>query len=229
MATQDDGPLYTVDFAFQDLLGAEIGEDPNDFVTAVQFKVHTEQEEPGGRVELVGKGHLSLIHFGLAMDAGYPLHTVMDATSSILSMSETLFSWEEGGDPFDKLDDHFREEPIFNRDVCFVERMEVLPAHRGRGIGRDVLEAIARRFYNSCGLMVLKAYPLQHEERAPGILDEWAKAMRYDALEQDLERAQYQLFSWYQQMGLSKPFDLEYFIARPGALAHLPSSGNDSP
>jgi GNAT superfamily N-acetyltransferase len=222
-------PLYTVDFAFQDLLGAKLGEDPNDFVTAVQFKIHTEQEEPYGSVQLVGQGKLSLIHFSLAMDAGFPLLHVMDATTSILSMSESLFSWEEGGDPFDKLDAHFQGEPMFNRDVCFVERMEVLPAHRGRGIGRDVLEAIARRFYTSCGLVVLKAFPLQREARLPSEMDEWTEAMRLDELEQDLEQAQYQLFNWYQKMGLNNPFDQEYFIARPGELARLPMSGNDTP
>jgi GNAT superfamily N-acetyltransferase len=221
--------FYTVDFEFHDLLAAELGEDPNDFVTEVHFRIHTEQDEHGGPVELVGKGKLSLIHFTLAMDAGYPLHSVMDATSSILTMSESLFSWEKEGDPFDKLDAHFQGEPIFNRDICFVERMEVLPAHRGRGIGRDLLIAIARKFYSSCGLVVLKAYPLQHEVSGPGGSDEWKMAMRYDALEQDLECAQYQLFGWYQKMGLSNPFDEEYFLARPGELAQLAEYGSRKP
>lgn len=225
MSAQDDMTLYTVDFQFNDILDAELGEDPNDFVTEVHFSIKTEQEGPGGQVELVGKGKLSLIHFGLAMDAEFPLHDVMDATSTILAMSETLFSWEEGGHPFDKLDEHFMEEPIFNQDICFVERLEVLPAHRGRGIGRAAMVSIARKFYNCCGLVVLKAYPVQHEARQPGELDAWAKAMCYDALEQDLERAQYQLFSWYQKMGLQNPFDAEYFMARPWDLAQLPKSG----
>jgi len=229
MAADDDMTFYTVDFAFQDLLGAELGEDPNGFVTAVHFKVHREQEEPSEPVELVGQGMLSLIHFSLAMDAGFPLPHVMDATASILAMSETLFSWEEGGDPFDKLDAHFQGEPIFNRDVCFVEQLEVLPAHRGRGIGRDVLVSIARKLYNCCGLIVLQAFPSQHEARRPHELDEWEKAMRYDELEQDFERAQYQLFNWFQKMGLINPFDTEYFMARPGELAHLPKRGEVTP
>jgi len=229
MADQDDMTLYTVDFEFQDILGAELGEDPNDFVTAVRFKSHTEQEEPGAHVELVGKGKLSLFHFGLAMDAEFPLRVVMDATSSILAMSEMLFSWEEGAHPFDKFEEIFKEEPIFNQDVCFVEQLEVLPAHRGRGIGRDALISIARRFYNSCGLLVLKAYPMQHDVNVQRQVDEWAKAMRYEELEQDLERAQYQLFSWYQKMGLSNPFDVEYFMALPGDLAQLPKVGMDTP
>ena len=156
------------------------------------------------------------------------MHTVMDATASILNMSEQLFSWEEDGEPFDKLEEHFEGEVIFNPDVCFVERLEVLPAHRGRGIGREVLVSIARKFYHSCGLIVLKAYPLQHEAHEPGTMDEWAKAMRYEELEQDLELAQYRLFSWYQKMGLMNPFDAEYFLARPGKLAQMGRPGEDT-
>jgi len=229
MPTSADETFYTVDFEFYDILGAELGEDPNDFVTEIHFKIKTEQEEPGGVVELVGKGKLSLIHFGLAIDAGYPLHMVMDASSSILEMSEQLFSWAEDGQPFDKLEEHFTGEVFFNPDVCFVECLEVLPSHRGRGIGREVMTSIARRFYNSCGLVVVKAYPLQHELREPAVTDEWAKAMRYDELEQDLELSQYQLFNWYQKMGLRNPFDREYFIARPGELAQLSRTGVDTP
>lgn len=225
MATANELTLCTVDFAFHDILAAELGDDPNDFVTAVHFKIHTEQVEPGGPVELVGQGKLSLIQFSLAMDAGYPLRTVMDATASILEMSEQLFSWEEDGHPFDKLDEHFDHMPILHQDVCFVERLEVLPAHRGRGIAREVLVSIARRFYHCCGLIVLKAYPLQHELHKPSATDEWAKAMRYAELEQDLELAQYRLFNWYQKMGLSSPFDVAYFLAPPEKLAQLGKPG----
>lgn len=225
MAPEDEIPLYTVDFTFRDLLGAELCGDANDFVTTVNFEVRTDPEGPGEEVEAVGKGMLSLVHFSLAIDAGFPLFEVADASSSIMAMCEALMSWEEGSEPFDELDGVFQEEPIFNRDICFVEWLEVLPAHRGHEIGRQVLEAIARRYYMSCGLVVLRGHPLQHVERVPDDLDAWAKAMRYDALEQDVERAQYQLFGWYQRLGLRKPFDGEYFIARPRELARLPVAG----
>jgi len=51
---------------------------------------------------------------------------------------------------------------------------------------------------------------------------EWTKTMRYDALEQDLERAQYKLFAWCQRLGLRKPFETEYFMVRTEELAWLP-------
>lgn len=229
MESDEDKTLYSVVYEYQDVLGGELGEDPNDFVSEHRFNIYSDLVEPDGKAELVGRGSLSMLHFGLAMDVGFPLRDVMDATASILAMSESLFSWEEDADPFDKLDAYFEDDPIFNRDVCFVERLEVLPAYRGRGIGRNALISIGRKFYNGCGLVVLKAYPLQHEARDPGEADVWVQAMRYDALEQDLERAQYQLFNWYQQMGLSNPFYREYFMTRPEMLARLAEHGRRIP
>ncbi len=214
--------LYSVTFDFHDVLGAGLGEDPNDFVTEHHFKIHTVPEEPSEKEALVGRGKLSLIQFGLAMDAEFPLRDVMDASSTILAMSESLFSWEEDVHPFEKLDKYFENDPIFNADVCFVEQLEILPAFRGQGIGRAALISIARKFHNSCGLLVLKAFPLQHEARLPGKVDQWVKAMRYDELDQDLERSRLKLNSWYQEMGFTNPFDLEYFIARPEEYACLP-------
>lgn len=229
MQAEDEMKLYSVIFDFHDVLGAELGEDPDDFVAEYHFKIHTIPEEPTEKEVLVGKGKLSLIQFGLAMDAKFPLLDVMDASSTILAMSQSLFSWEEDSHPFDKLDEHFAEDPILNSNICFVEQIQILPAFRGQGTGRAMLISIARKFYNSCGLIVLKAFPLQHEARHPGEADAWTKAMRYDELEQDLEHAQHQLFNWYQKMGLKNPFDEEYFIARPADLAHLPMFDKDKP
>lgn len=215
MEEDDDMKLYSVTFNFFDVLGAELGEDPNDFVTGHVFEIHTVPEEPSEKEVLVGKGKLSLIQFGLAMDAGFPLQDVMNASATILAMSESLFSWEEDTDPFKKLDELFEDDLIFNSDVCFVEKLEILPAFRGQGVGRATLISIARKFHNSCGLLVLKAFPIQHEVRLPGEVDKWVKAMRYDELDQDLERSRLKLYSWYKEMGFSNPFDPEYFIARP--------------
>jgi GNAT superfamily N-acetyltransferase len=228
MHTADDHTLYSLVFESHLGLGSELGVSGNDFVTEYEFAIRRVPAEAGEKQEIVGKGRLSLIQFSLAMDVGFPLHIVMDTTSSILEMSEQLFSWEKDGQPFDKLDELFDDEPIFNRDVCFIERLELLPAYRGRGIGKEVLTSIARRFYTSCGLIVVKAYPLQHEARLPNVRDEWTKEMRLDELEQDLEQAQYQLYNWYQKLGLSDPFDREYFIARPGELAQVARTGVDT-
>ena len=228
MENDDNMKLYSVTFDFHDVLGAELGEDPNDFVSEHEFKIHTDLEEPGEKAELVGKGKLSLIQFGLAMDAEFPLHDVMDASSTILAMSEKLFNWEEDKNPFAKLDELFQDDPTFNCDICFVEHLQILPPFRGQGIGRATLISIARKFHNSCGLLVLKAFPLQHEARLPGEADEWTKAMRYDELEQDLEQSQFQLSSWYQKMGFTNPLHPEYFIARPYQLACLPMFGEST-
>ncbi len=221
-----DLTLFSMDFSCRDILGGTLGEDPIDFVSEYEFKIKTYSDESGQKEELVGKGKLSLIHFSLAIDANFRLYDVMDSTASILDMSEKLFNWEQDRDPFEKLEEYFAGVPFLNSDICFVEEVEVLPAFRGQGIGKAALISIARKFYNSCGLIVARAFPLQHQSKGNrGHDDEWSKAMRYDELEQDFERSQYQLFHWYKQMGLNNPFDPEYFMIRPHELAHFTPFG----
>jgi hypothetical protein len=78
---------------------------------------------------------------------------------------------------------------------------------------------LIERFYSSCGLWVLKAYPMQHDISIKREIEEkmsdWNKKMEYQKMELDFEKAQYQLFNYYKKMGFQNPFDMEYFIARP--------------
>jgi len=83
-----------------------------------------------------------------------------------------------------------------------------------------MITAIARKFYNSCGLIVLHAFPVQHEGGGDRTMDsEWKKQMQYALLEKDFEKSKYQLYNYYQKMGLANPIDEAYFIARPWDIA----------
>lgn len=211
---------FSISYRFDDYLDpdATYG-DPNDFVTEVHFEVH-QVNEFGAPMELAAKGHFSHILFSLAMDSGYPLLSVMDASQSILEMSEVLFEWDEHKDFWDKLDDYFEDHPPIHTDVCFLESLEILPAFRKKGLTKMVLRDLARKYHHSCGLWVLKVFPLQHKSRSEeDKKDAWYQKMRYDELEEDFEKSKYKLFHLYQSLGLVNPFEEAYFLARPENLA----------
>ncbi len=192
--------------------------DPSDFVKEISIIIeHVEYPKR----TLIGKGKVNHILFFFFMDADFPLMDLVDATQPVLDMSEVLFNLNPEEDFYEKIQSHFEKDPPMNYNVCYLDRLEVLPAYRGKGLSGRIIANIAQHFYDSCGLMVLKAYPLQHELDIldHSSLDEWDVAMQYDALHKDLERSQYQLYNHYQKMGFSNPFDLEYFIAKPDCLA----------
>ena len=210
---------FIIKYSFSSFLNeCSVGEDPMDFVNEIDFEVYLTNES-GHLIEQIGKGKISQILFSLAMDSGFPLIDVMDATHSIYQMSGVLFEWDEEKDFWDKIDAYFEFEPPMSYDICFLETLEVIEKYRGKGLGEKIINNLIERFYSSCGLWVLKAFPLQHgnsiksENEVAQI--NWNKKMAYQNMESDFEKSQYQLFNYYIKRGFKNPFDMEYFIARP--------------
>lgn len=210
---------FIIKYSFSSFLNeCSVGEDPMDFVNEIDFEVYLTNES-GHLQEQIGKGKISQILFSLAMDSGFPLEDVMDATHSINQMSGVLFEWDEEKDFWDKIDAYFELEPPMSYDICFLETLEVIEKYRGKGLGEKIINNLIERFYSSCGLWVLKAFPLQHDNSIKSKNElaqiNWNKKMAYQNMESDFEKSQYQLFNYYIKRGFMNPFDLEYFIARP--------------
>jgi GNAT superfamily N-acetyltransferase len=191
-----------------------LAEEPEDYVTEIYLEIRLLNSH-GNPADKIGQGQLSLLHFSLAMDKGYPLDYVMDASASILEMAEQLFDISEGIDCWDKIEAYYDYEPPLQYDVCFLERLEILPAYRKKGIGKLVIGNIIEKFYASCGLVVAKAYPLQYESDNFLGNPEWQASMEYPQMEADFEKARYQLFDYYQKLGFVNPFVEDYFMIRP--------------
>jgi len=210
---------FSITYQFSDYLAwANELHEPGDFVNEVSFAVNIVDDE-GNHIEEAARGLVSQILFGLAMDSGYPLYQVMDATSSLLEMSEIVFDWEEGSDPWAKIDQYYNE-PLIEYNVCFLERIEILPMYRKLGLTKRILRNLNTRFYNACGLWVLKAFPLQHDSIIRSDTNQWTENMQYDRMETDIEKSQYKLYHLYQSLGFVNPFDQRYFIARSFDLIH---------
>jgi len=210
---------FIIKYSFSSFLNeCSVGEDPMDFVNEIDFEVYLTNES-GHLIEQIGKGKISQILFSLAMDSGFPLIDVMDATHSIYQMSGVLFEWDEEKDFWDKIDAYFEFEPPMSYDICFLETLEVIEKYRGKGLGEKIINNLIERFYSSCGLWVLKAFPLQHDNSIKSENEvaqiNWNKKMAYQNMESDFEKSQYQLFNYYIKRGFKNPFDMEYFIARP--------------
>lgn len=117
---------FIIKYSFSNFLNdGTIGEDPMDFVNEIDFEVYLTNES-GHLLEKVGKGKISQILFSLAMDCGFPLMDVMDASHSIAQMSGVLFEWDDDKDFWDKIDAYFEFEPPLSYDICFLETLEVI-------------------------------------------------------------------------------------------------------
>jgi len=143
---------FTIKYSFNDILGNEsLGDDRNDFVNEIDFEVHL-TDIHGKLSEVIAKGKISQILFSLAIDHGYPLYDVMDASESILDMSGVLFELEVGKNLWEKIDAYFKDCIPLNYNICYLEYFEILPNYRGKGIGKTlILELIKLAKERNCG------------------------------------------------------------------------------
>lgn len=220
MLNEDEEIAIGITYSFTTFPQADLaGEEPTDFVTEILLDIR-QLNSQGNPANKIGQGKLSLLHFSLAMDKGYPLFDVMDASGPILEMAEQLFDITEGIDFWDKIEAYYDYEPPLHYDICFLERLEILPAYRKKGIGRLVISNMIEKLYASCGLVVVRAYPLQHESDNFLENPEWKENMEYPLMEKDYEKARYQLFDYYQKLGFVNPFAEDYFMIRPQDFMH---------
>jgi len=165
--------------------------------------------------ELVGKGDLYNILLGAAINDGIDSYPIFDWTQSLLDLSDEIYDFEETNLREEIL--AYYNEEIYNPNIFYINRLELLPTYRGYGLGKKVIKDIVRRFSGACGLFVLKAFPLQNTATAKRTndLDEWNKKMAFHKLEQDGEKAIYKMYSYYQSLGFTNILKNDYFFFNP--------------
>jgi GNAT superfamily N-acetyltransferase len=143
------------------------------------IEVDTEDEEPsrvirkidGTVFEYAGEsdkekqiGNLQcfLVQPGLAAERGESLFEAMDSISdATMDCYEALFD-PDTNEWSDSVQELYSGGPI-SPDLLFIDRVELDERHRGKGIGRDVVQGIIETFGLHCGLIVCKPFALQYE------------------------------------------------------------------
>jgi GNAT superfamily N-acetyltransferase len=163
--------------------------------------------------QLIGKGKVSLFFFVLAQNEGFSLYKLFDSSQNGLDLGNLLFDWET-----EDIEEDFKDL-IFetgNCNILYVDRVELLPQFRSLGFGKKIMKDILFRFYNSCGLITLKAFPLQLEgSNVLGNDEEWTQKMKYKDLVQDEKVAKKQLYKFYKSLGFMQYLKTEYFYMNP--------------
>jgi len=147
---------------------------------------------------VIGKVHFKLLLLDLALFEGFNLKILFDHSASLDYIMTSIIDL----DYYELRQEiiEFCNLEIFNGDVCVIERIEIIDGYRGKGIGKMVVQGIVDRFYQSCGLFVAHVFPLQFESSSHAFED-WQERLNYKKLEEDEEKAFYQLKAFYQKAG----------------------------
>ena len=174
---------------------------------------HGENDDGIEKSQLIGKGKISLFLVGLAQNEDFSLYQLFDSSQNGLDLGNLIFDWETE-DMNEDFEDIISE--ALNYNILYIDRIELLPQFRGLGLGKKIMKDIIFRFDNSCGLIALKAFPLQLEGSSVlGRDEKWSKKMKYDDLIQDEKIAKKQLYKFYKSLGFTQYFKTEYFYINP--------------
>ena len=92
------------------------------------------------------------------------------------------------------------------RNILVINRVEILPAYRGMGIGLATIWNLIRRDSAGCGIVALKAFPFQYRAGRLSYLEEsdWDKKMEYDPYSQTMEFAHEKLLFYLMRLGFKR-------------------------
>jgi len=178
------------------------------------------------RRTVAGRFDASYINVDNCLVAGVKLYGLMDTYSAEMAeVYETLF---------DSRTDELRREvkellgKVPFRNILVIDRVEILPAYRGMGIGLSTLLDIIQRHSAGCGIVALKAFPFQFRSGSRSgrlsFLEEsdWNKKMGYDTHSYTMEYAHEKLIFHLTKFGFKR-------IGDRGVLALSTSMKNSIP
>jgi len=165
------------------------------------------------RRSLAGRFEASYINVDNSLVFGAKLYGLMGSYSAVMAeIHETLF------DPHtDELRKNLKEllGDVTFRNVLVINRVEILPTYRGMGIGLAAIWDIIQRHSAGCGIVALKAFPVQFSSGSrSGRLSfleecEWNKKMGYDTHGYTMEFAHEKLIFHLMKFGFKRIGDTD--------------------
>ena len=155
--------------------------------------------------KVIGKGRVFLYLTNKMFDDGLGWIDFDDifGDNNHVDFLEELFEGDQYGSV--RLKEHYYYKILDQCSSCNIlipDRLEIYPEYRNKGYGKIVTKMIRDMFYDSYGIEIIKAFPLQFESKnAHGIVPEIYEKMRYDLMEQDEDTAQQSLYRMYTSKG----------------------------
>lgn len=186
--------ISSIDYRFKSYLF----DDPIKYLTEIQGDViaidHNDQEVIGAKVKYYLL-NLEDNEYGNAND-------LLDLYSNTSAFIGHIYK-KDGS--FKTCIQNLSEYELYNSNILILDRIEILPSFRGKGLTKIIIENGIQHFGTNVSLLALKSFPLQFEyhlsEEAPS---EWQSEMEIQRLNQNEREASIQLTRYYKSLGFIK-------------------------
>ena len=182
-----------------------MSEPRREFIQAIEGEVRQAGSNIG-----VGRMSALLVQVGRVADAGKDLFEIMDDESSELGKCHIAFFKAEDCDYKDAIREQFVD--VFGLDLLIINRVEVEPAFRRKGLGLLAVSRMIDIFGENCGLVAMKPFPLQFR----GCLDPgWNPPEGIEDSEVAFRDATKKLRSYWSRAGFRRVAGTTYYALPP--------------
>ena len=178
-------------------------DEPSRYVSNISGTIGMHPEDDDDETE-IGRFRIFIVNAEQAVNDEASLFDVFDRDEA-LGDYFSLYEDEDGAYTSAVLA-ALKIEPRWAPNMLILDRLEIEPAHRGMGYGLQVLRSLMERFAIGCGLIAMKPFPLQFENRSPAENSMRAgfKKMRLDLFSDDRRRADKKLRDYYAKLGFKR-------------------------
>jgi len=169
-------------------------EDPDKWISQIEGKVFS-YDENTEEESLVGKARF--FYVDLNSSNWYPFD-LLDTMSETAPFIEPLYGYDRDAVDFNSHVCELLDYDNMSPNLFVVDRLEVLPRYRGKGLAKEIIKEACRLFSAEANIVALQLCPLQHENKKQ---DAWGQKMQLSKLEQDQVKAENSLTSYYEQLG----------------------------
>jgi hypothetical protein len=219
---------------FEQRVWAGEDDEPGRFVQAWEGRIYLEHCDGVGRSELIGSFSLRFLDLGRALNERVSYFDVFDTYQSTMDIFEALYDLESGELRREVAKLAFGQDCQFNEGLLVLDRLEILPKHRGHLAGLRVMKALIHQFRAGSGLVVLKPFPLQFEaDEGPTVGVTSASLPRADLHLNDFTRservARSKLKKYYGRLGFVPVPRTDYMVLDPTCpLANIDAMDEES-
>jgi GNAT superfamily N-acetyltransferase len=151
-----------------------------------------------GNERIIGMARLFYLDLDAVFDKNDSIHELFDIRSETAPFYSALIDHETAD--FKPNLETILGEGICDSNVLILDRLEILPAFRGKKIGLASLVWCLRQYARQCGVVALKCFPLQFEGGQIGE-PAWRREMQFGKLSRDRERSLAKLKKHYGSLG----------------------------
>ncbi|MDY6895926.1 MAG: GNAT family N-acetyltransferase, partial [Thermotogota bacterium] len=89
-------------------------------------------------------------------------------------------------------------------DLLIIDKLELLPEYRGKGLGEKIISHIIKRFLGGAGLVAIKPLSSKFDDPAETDQKEWWCLMNYKEFSRNIDVSKDKLYNYFESLGFEK-------------------------